>query len=113
MTRIGSIAKGHPVFADEADPGAVAFAKAFIADAKGGWREPRTKTARTDAKDAKAEASFKAEWTSESTRHGFGGSGTAIYTNRWNGSRFEVDVTAGTGDFWSSNYRVTRLETIR
>ena len=111
MTRIGSFAKGHSVFADDADAGAVAFAKEFIAAHRRGWRDPTKRLSdRQKAADDRAVASFDAAWSWENTRHGFGGSGTTVYTHRTSGERYEVDVTAGTGDFWSSNYRITRLE---
>ena len=109
MTRIGSIAKGHPVYADEGDAEAVAFAKEYIGAHRGGWKVA------SDIRpiDVRREEAFRTAWRSEATRHGFGGSGTVIYTHRDSGARYEVDVTAGTGDFWSSNYRVTRMESAR
>jgi hypothetical protein len=112
MTRIGSIAKGHLVFADEADPGAVAFAKEFADAHRGGWRQPPVPD-RTRITDERRRAGFDHYWQADQIRHGFGGSGRTVYTHRDSGERFEVDVTAGTGDFWSSNYHVTRMTTVQ
>lgn len=111
MTRITTIAKGHPVFADEADPAAVAFAKTFAAAHRGGWRDPRKGGA--SVRDERNAEAFAKAWKADNIRHGFGGSGTTVYTHRDSGERFEVDVTSGTGDFWSSNYHVTRMSTVQ
>jgi hypothetical protein len=101
MKSMGNLDRVNPVFADDADPGAVAFAKAYLA-ANRGSRRPTGPTERDEA----AAKAFRAAWKSVSIRAGFAGSGTAEYTGA--DGVFTVDRRANGRTFWGTDTWITR-----
>jgi hypothetical protein len=98
---IGKLDKTAPVNADDADAGAVAFAKAYLKGYRGDHR-PGGPTGR-DERDAEA---FHTVWTGKNVRHGFAGSGTVEFTN--GAETFTVERTPNGKTFYGTTHSITR-----
>lgn len=78
-----------------------AFAKAYRDAHIGDYRQGGP-----TEKDEKASEKFHTEYDRKTTRTGFGGSGTAIYTHKKTGKKFEVDSTPNGKGFHGTDHHV-------
>lgn len=106
MKRIGSIAKGQPVYVnDEANEAEVAFAKAYIAHRRGGWRPDGATLA-----DERASERFAERYSlTETVRNGYAGSGEWVFADRTAHLRFRVHATANGSSFWGTDHWIQQV----
>lgn len=86
-------------------PHSAEFAKHYVKAHKGNYR-----SGGSHPNDEKHSDSFHSTYDSHSTRHGFAGSGTTVYTHKKTGEKFEVDRTPSGGSFYGTHHRVRKLQ---
>ena len=94
MDRIGKVGD-TTVYADAAS---VDVAKAYIKSRRGG-----AKVGGPSAADDKAAAAFKDRYTVVTTRSGFVGSGSWIWTDTVTGDRYDADARPSGRNFWGTD----------
>lgn len=103
MKVVGKLDSINPVFADETDEAAVAFAKEYVKAFKGEFRSGGP----TDADEVAAERFFN-KYEYRVVHVGFGGCGVKEFTGE--GHTFTVTTRANGRSFYGSDHQV---ETVR
>jgi len=105
MKTIGTLDRVNPVIADEADPDAVAFAKAYTK----GFRGDHRPGGPTDA-DERASERFHSRYAfGMAIRHGFAGSGEVTYIDTVSGVEFAVSRSANGRTFYGTDHLISRV----